>query len=242
MRRATIAFAAVAAMSAAQPIAAQEFERGPIRGGAGGMFIVALPVGDFRSHIDNGVGLGFDGHFNITRNGALRLRADAGFILYGHETREDICFSNTVGCRVRLDLTTSNSIFFAGAGPEVMLPSGYIRPYLNAGVGLSYFSTDSNLSGVNSGESIGHTTNLDDAVLALTGGGGVYVPFQIKHTPISLDLSARYHRNGTVEFLREGDITDNADGTIAFTPRRSEADLVTLQLGVSIGIRGKSAR
>jgi opacity protein-like surface antigen len=240
MRRATIAFAAVAVVFAAQPIMAQEFEPGPIRGGAGGGFIVAFPVGDFRNHIDEGVGFGFDGHFNITRRGALRLRADAGFILYGHESREDICFSNTVGCRVRLDLTTSNSIAYGSIGPEVMLPYGLLRPYLNAGVGFSYFSTDSNISGVNSGESVGHTTNLDDAVLALTGGGGLYVPFQIKHTPVSIDVSARYHRNGTVEFLREGDIIDNPDGTIAFTPRRSEADLVTFQFGVSVGIRGKS--
>ena len=240
MRLATIPFTALCTLTALPSLNAQELDRplGPVRGGAGGMFVVALPVGEFRNHIDQGVGFGLDAHFNVVSNGAVRLRLDAGFLQYGHESRE-VCFSSTVGCRVRLDLTTSNSIMYAGFGPELMLPSGFIRPYVNGGLGASYFVTESNLSGDDSGESFGRTVNLDDVVFAVTGGGGLYVPFRTRNTPWSIDLSARYHHNGTVRFLREGDIQDNPDGSIAFTPRRSAADLVTLQLGFSIGIRGR---
>ena len=38
-------------------------------------------------------------------------------------------------------------------------------------------------------------------------------------------------------YLREGDIHDNPDGSISFRPTRTRADLVTLQLGVSVGLR-----
>ena len=52
---------------------------------------------------------------------------------------------------------------------------------------------------------------------------------------ILLDLGAEYHRNGVAEYLREGDIVDNPDGTITILPNRSEANVVTLRIGVSMG-------
>ena len=211
---------------------------GPVRGGAGGTLIVALPTGELADHIDGGVGAAFNGHFNLVSSGALRLRLDGGFIQYGHETRE-VCFSNTVGCRIRLDLHTENNIAFGSIGPELAFPSGPVRPYVNAGIGFSYFATSSRLDGVNDEESFADTQHLDDGSLAFTSGGGLYIPVSVKNTPVAIDLSARYHRNGTVSYLREGDIHDNPDGTISFTPLRTRADLVTLQLGVSVGIRSK---
>jgi hypothetical protein len=53
----------------------------------------------------------------------------------------------------------------------------------------------------------------------------------------SSDLGVRYHGNGEVEYLKEGDIQDNPDGTITITPTRSEANLLTFQIGVQIGTR-----
>jgi hypothetical protein len=38
-----------------------------------------------------------------------------------------------------------------------------------------------------------------------------------------------------VEYLREGDITDNPDGSVTITPTRSDANLVSFQLGLAIG-------
>jgi len=42
-----------------------------------------------------------------------------------------------------------------------------------------------------------------------------------------------------MQYLRKGDIHDNPDGSISFAPRVSEADFVTVQLGVSVGFRAK---
>ncbi len=55
-------------------------------------------------------------------------------------------------------------------------------------------------------------------------------------TPVALDLGARYHRNGVMEYLTEGDIEDNPDGSITLYPNRSEANYIAYRLGISIGI------
>jgi hypothetical protein len=209
---------------------------GAVRGGAGGTFILALPTGELASEIDAGPGIAFNGHYGLVRSGALRLRVDLGFVQYGNEERE-VCFSATVGCRIVLDLHTENNIAFGGIGPELALTSGPLRPYVNAGVGFSYFETASRLDGADDSESFARTRHISDTGLAFTGGGGFYVPLRLGRTPIALDLGARYHRNGTISYLREGDIHDNPDGTISFTPTRTAANLVTVQLGVSVGLR-----
>ena len=208
----------------------------PIRGGAGGTFIVALPTGELARQIDAGPGIAFNGHYGLIRSGALRLRVDLGFVQYGNEERE-VCFSATVGCRIRLDLHTENNIAYGGVGPELALTNGPLRPYVNAGIGFSYFETASRLDGVSDDDSFGRTRHMSDTGVAFTSGGGFYVPLRLGRTPIALDLGARYHRNGTISYLREGDIHDNPDGTISFTPTRTPANLVTVQLGVSVGLR-----
>jgi hypothetical protein len=173
----------------------------------------------------------------VQRGGAFALRADGGFIVYGSETRR-VCFSETVGCRILLDLTTTNSIGYLNIGPQLMLPDGPVRPYVNAAIGGSYFGTSSSVDGVDGNDdAFANTTNFDDITLAWTGGGGLLISLSRGRTPVLLDLGVRYHGNGEVEYLKEGDIQDNPDGTITITPTRSEANLLTFQIGVSIGAR-----
>jgi hypothetical protein len=56
---------------------------------------------------------------------------------------------------------------------------------------------------------------------------------------VLLDLGVKYHGNGEVEYLKKGDIVDNPDGTITITPTRSQANLLTFQIGVQIGASRK---
>ncbi|MEX2283803.1 MAG: hypothetical protein WEE89_15060 [Gemmatimonadota bacterium] len=233
MRLHTMSLLAAAALAVALPVDAQQ--NGRVVGGAGAVFLVGLPTGELAEQIDVGAGIGFNGHYFLVPSGAFRLRVQGGFIQYGSETHE-ACFSNTVGCRVRVDVNTANSIAFGSIGPELAFTSGYIRPYINAGIGASYFETASSIDGTDDSQSLGTTRHLQDTGLSITGGGGLYVPLSIRSVPLSLDLSARYHRNGTMQYLRKGDIQDNPDGSISFTPNRTEADFVTVQLGVSVGI------
>lgn len=238
MKRYTGVMVAVAVLTAAPGVAfGQEEPLKPVTAWVGLNAIAGLPTGEFKDYIDAGAGLNANVVWPVKHESPLALRADLGFLVYGSETKR-VCFSNTVGCRVQLDLTTTNSIFFGNIGPQLMVPTGSVRPYVNAGIGYSYFSTSSDVSGTNSSEeNFASTTNFDDGTFAWTAGGGVLVRLSSGKTPVSLDLGARYLSNGSVEYLKEGDIQDHEDGSITITPTRSEANLLTINLGVSIGIR-----
>ncbi|MEX1183290.1 MAG: hypothetical protein WEF86_08630 [Gemmatimonadota bacterium] len=201
----------------------------------------ARPSGEFLDYVQHGGGLNVGVVWPVRAGGVFALRADGGFIVYGSETKR-VCFSTTVGCRVQLDLTTTNSIAYGNIGPQLMVPSGPVRPYANAAAGFSYFGTTSEVEGSNEqDEPFASSTNFDDVTFAWAAGGGVLIPLSSGRTPILLDLGARYHGNGEVEYLKEGDITDNPDGSITYDPTRSEANLWTFQIGVSVGIRPGAA-
>jgi hypothetical protein len=197
--------------------------------------LYARTVGEFSDYVEHGGGLNFNVVFPITTGSPLALRADAGFIVYGSETRE-VCFSTTVGCRIQLDLTTTNGIGYLNAGPQLMLPTGPVRPYVNGAIGFAYFGTSSSVQGTESNEDIASTTNFDDFAFAWNAGGGLLFLLGGRTNPISLDVSARYHGNGRVEYLKEGDIIDHPDGSITLLPTLSDGNLVTFQIGVSVGV------
>ena len=227
---------AALALPAAAPAAAQvmEPEQPPPVVYLGVQPLYALTVGEFSDFVTRGAGLDLYVVFPVRPASPLALRADGGFIVYGSETLP-VCFSGTVGCRVRLDLTTTNSIAFLNAGPQLMMPTGRLRAYVNGAAGLAYFGTTSSVAGSGNDQTFASTSNFDDVTFALSGGGGVQVLLGSGRTPILLDLGVRYHGNGRVEYLREGDITDNPDGSLTITPTRSEANLVSFQLGVTVG-------
>ena len=54
--------------------------------------------------------------------------------------------------------------------------------------------------------------------------------------PVFLDVGADYHHNGTATYLREGDIVDQPDGSVVIYPRRTDANLWSFRVGVSVGI------
>ena len=72
--------------------------------------------------------------------------------------------------------------------------------------------------------------------LAYGGGAGLYIPVRRGHSPISIDAGLAYRRNGRADYLLEGGIEDNPDGSITLDPIRSDTDLLTFHIGVSVGI------
>lgn len=225
----------VFAVSAA-PVRAQDLR--PIRARAGGAFTIAVPTGEFADYV--GTGWGVNGHFTLglAGEGALGLRFGAGFVNYGNETKT-VCLSQTVGCRITVDLTTSNNIAYANLGPELAVPVGPLQPYVNLSAGFSYFATMSSVKGTGniSGDNFANTTNFDDVTFAWQAGTGLRIALPVERTPVAIDIGVRYHTNGEAEYLREGGIVDNPDGSITLHPIRSEANLLTINIGVTAGIR-----
>jgi len=235
---------AIVALAAAGIPAALTAQAGPVRRsesshprGYGDInFAVSQPLGDFDDFIGEGFGVTGGFVWNLDRARVFGIRVEGGFVEYGNETI-GVCL---VSCRVPIDIKTSNDIVFGGIGPQITVPSGPLRPYLNATAGVSYFYTHSSVSGDDDYDEVFDTTNHDDLVFALTGGGGFLIPLSMGRTPILLDLGATFHRNGEATYLRKGSIRDFPDGSIRITPIRSDANFITYRFGISIGVPPRS--
>lgn len=219
----------------------RSFAKRPSGAYAGASFNYARPQGEFRDFVDQG--FGGDVHFIYQpgARGILGLRLDAGFLNYGNETMR-VPLSSSIGGRITVDVNTSNNIAFVGLGPQIGLPDGRFRPYVGGFAGFTYLFTESSVEGRDDDQAFARTTNYDDATFSYGGRAGLYVPLSHGASPVSLDLGVVYMNSGEAEYLREGDIEDLPNGTIAFTPSRSDTDLLTFRVGVTVGIPKSDGR
>jgi hypothetical protein len=226
--------AALAAAALVPSAAAAQDSVGP-RSFVGLSFVAADPVGDLEAFFDQGFGAQLDGSWVMTADRRVRLRADLGFLVYGYE-RIRYCYTVPIGCRIEADLKTTNNIVYFGLGPELALAAGALEPYVYGTTGVSYFATISSFD--DRGPDWAETTNYSDVVMAWRLGGGLRMRLDRGPRPVSLDFGVERHQNGIVSFLTEGDIVDNPDGSITLFPNRSDANLMTFRVGVSIGVGG----
>jgi len=206
-------------------------------GWAGGGLALALPVGEFSNYVKAGGGANGFVAWKLAADGAASIRVDGTFLIYGSETRRLPLAPSGPLALVNVDVTTSNLIVNLGIGPQLTATRGAIRPYVNGAVGFSYFGTSSSVRGTHDVEPFATSTNFDDFTFALRGGGGLWILLSSRRTPVSLDLSAHYIRNGRVSYLREGSITFDLTGTPIYHPIESETNFWLVQAGVSVGLQ-----
>jgi hypothetical protein len=216
------------------PLSSQEEWFPPPRAHVGMNLIAGDPVGEFDQFVGAGFGADFFGRLPMDPRGVLSMRADIGFLIYGHESQR-VCIGG-VGCRVEARLQTDNGIYFGGIGPELAIPTRFARPYVHAFMGFAYFNTSSSLDDSWGGESLFETENFGDGGFSWGLGGGLEWNLKRGRSPIDLNFGVRYHHHGVMEYLTKGDIIDNPDGSITLYPVVSEANLMTYRLGISIGI------
>ena len=215
------------------------YDEYPTGGFFGGSFTVAQPQGEFGDYVESGFGGDLNYIHSLDRDGWLSLRVDAGLAIYGYESYT-VPLSETVGGRLLVDVSTSNNIAWIGVGPQIGVPDGRLRPYVNGFAGYSLLWTSTSVSGSNDyyydDEPFASTTNYDDWSFSYGAGAGLYIPVRGGPKPVSIDLGMRYHNNGQAEYLREGDIVDHPDGSISLFPVQSDTDLLTFHIGVSVGL------
>lgn len=228
---ASTALAVVAGIGNAQQTVVFREPSFPSRFTLGGDAVMVQPKGEFANNINRGWGFNGTGLFRVDEKGYVQLRLDGGIAQYGRETKR-IPFNPITG-RIELKVETTNVIGWAGFGGQLQIPDGPFRPYVNGSVAYTDFSTESSLTGSDGSDSGLSTQNQHDGSHAWIYGTGVNIPFGKKFTSGMLNLGARYYRGGTAAYLKKGDIIDNPDGTISFTPRRSKTDMVIWQLGAS---------
>jgi hypothetical protein len=197
----------------------------PIGGGV--RAINAQPIGEFKNYVETGWGLGGDFRWFPGTQEVLSLRTDAALLIYGRQTTRE-CFGT--GCRITIDITTSNNIFSGLVGPELQAPSGPIRPYVNAMAGWTVFWTESHADGQNSNDNVFQTTNMRDNLFTSAVGGGVRIPLGEK---VKLDVNARRNFNGRARYLTRDSFGDGTNTTPLV--RQSEVNMWTYAIGVSFG-------
>ena len=204
---------------------------GPSRFSFGADGLMSQPKGEFASNVGRGWGFVLNGMYRIDYKGYLTIRADVGGVQYGTE-RKDASFLGITG-RVALDLETTNNIAWGAIGPQIMIPDGPFRPYANAAIAYTDFSTTSTLSDPFGQFQSISTQNAHDGSHAWIFGSGFQIPFG---TSGAFNVGGKYYYGGRATYLTKGDITDNPDGSITLHPRNSKTDMVLWQIGFSLAI------
>jgi hypothetical protein len=234
-----IASAVVGLLTLSSPLAGQEARATALgstttipRWHVGAALEVGQPVGDFKQQVSNAVGL--QAHFllRLDRRGSTALRLQGGWLNYGHESQQ-VCLGATPGCRIEANVSTTNNIFSLSVGPEFSVPLGVFRLYGHGLVGVSRFSTLSALGGGILPDFVAADQNFGEAGIFWSGGGGIQMSIN-KHA--SLDFGVAYQGHGRREYLTEGGITDNPDGSLNFDVKRSAADLFAIRIGFSTAL------
>jgi opacity protein-like surface antigen len=201
------------------------------RGSAGGGLMVAVPVGEFGNHISIAGGLDLFGALSLDRSGALSLRLDGSWLAYDHV--RDAGYVSSPYYSIPVDLNTTSYIASLRAGPQLTLGQGALRLYGFGLGGVSYFATETSAGGCGC-DSFGSITQYDDVTAAWEAGGGLQIKLGRGHTPVLLDLGARYLHNGRVTYLPARSLSG---GATVLRPIESEANVMIYQLGVTVGLR-----
>lgn len=194
---------------------------------------IGQPVGAFKRHVNNAVGVQAHVLLRLDRHGLASIRLQGGWLNYGHESQRT-CVGTTPGCRIAVDVTTANGILSLGVGPHVAFPLGPLRTYAYSLIGVSRLATVSGLGGGILPNVVAGDENFGDTGLSWSGGLGIQVPLQRNTT---IDLGMAYQGNGRRDYLVEGGVTDNPDGSLAFDIKRSHADLYAIRIGVTTAWR-----
>ena len=193
-------------------------------------FVAAKPIGEMGTLVDQGFGVETSGGIPMAAGGHLRMRVDLGVVIYGWEE----VFYCDFTCRVGSEVTTTNSILYATVGPEIVFARGDIEPYVHAGAGLSVFATSSNMDDEYGYGPYMETTNYSDTVLRWRYGGGLRVRAGSR---TFVDFGVEKVDNQVANYLTEGDVVDQPDGSVLLYPNRSDADLMSFRVGVSFVLR-----
>jgi hypothetical protein len=221
-------------LAVAVPAGAQRHGLREVRDiGTGGInLVVAVPVGELRRNIDVAGGVDLFGALNLGRGSPVALRFDGSYLLYGHDSRI------VTQPYYPLAINTTYSIATFGVGPQLTFGTGPVKVYGFGTFGASYISARSSYRVDGCGcETFSSATDFDDWTAALQTGGGLLVMLRNRHTPIALDLGARYLYNGDAWYVSPGDVVPQPNGNVFIYPVHSRADLVMLHVGVSVGIR-----
>jgi hypothetical protein len=199
----------------------------------GGDLVYARPYGEFGENVKQGFGLSAHGIMGYAKS-PLKLRVDVNYLNYGNKSTRSAWSSPFFG-PYWIDKTTRNNIFSMSVGPQLMVPTGPFRPYVNAQVGFSRYYTETSLDGVESTLFNTTRTEANNVKLSYGGGTGVYIRLGSRSSSVMLHLGGQYLISGRTTYLTRDDIhPDESTGLITTTPRTTDVRYLTYRAGVTI--------
>ena len=221
-----LAFASL--LLVAGPLSAQRSALREVRssGGSGGgvSLMIVQPVGQFKQFVNGGAGVGLAAVPALDRDGVVGLRLEGELLAYGY-TSEPVTLAGG-GYAIPAQAQTWSFIASAQAGPQLTFGDGPAHLYGFLTGGIVDFATTTSLQS-DCGCDIASYGDGHDLALAWQAGGGMLFALGRGRHPASLDLGARYLRNGAVTY---GTTTS---GSLQFV--RSEANAVVYHIGVAFG-------
>jgi len=243
----TLILAGALLLSARLPAHAQIIQApppGPAQGAArysvGIAANVGQPLGDFAQNVGTAWGLDGFGTLGLDSHGIVSLRAQLGWLQYSSKD-ETFWVQSGLGL-FELESVTKSGVLTLGAGPQIMAPSGNVRPYVAGTIGFSRFSTETAInvpaSQSNSGttEQLDHQTVSSDFILSLTGTAGIAFHLSFLGNSALADLGVRYHHNGLARYVSSDGVQYDGNGNATITPTTSDANFLTYRLGIVIPI------
>jgi hypothetical protein len=206
-------------------------------------FATGLPQAEFRDNLD-AAGFGVAGYYGYIIPGSpVRVGAHFGYLIYGHEEREEP-FSTTIP-DVFVDVETSNNIVLGHLLLRVTPTAGLLRPYGEGLLGLQHLFTETEIHSQGDDETIAESSNWSDTAFSYGLGGGLQVeaaaPGSIDNQGdgprvrrLLVDAGVRYLYGGEADYLKKGSIHRSADGRVAYHLMTSRTDLLLICLGVSV--------
>ena len=204
----------------------------------GAAFMGGRPVGEFRNEENGGFGGEATLGFQLFRRQPLVLRGSAGGMQYHavkargyQETCDETgCWLEEVEYNAR-----SHNMWYAYAGPEIMATDGTVRPFAFAMVGRNFFRSQANFKpttpfGEEFSQTLFSSNNFSTAY-----GAGIRSIVSKSGRDIGIELSARVNRNADAEYLTERGVVENPDGSITVAPRRGQAHVLGIYVGVWVG-------
>lgn len=234
MRRLPLALTTfvVALLAGPRPAAAQHE--------ASAALLISDPRGEFDDHTDTGFGLGATYLYALHPSRAISIGATGSFMNYGNTDRE-VPLSTTIP-DIRVEVETSNNMFFLQGALQVKAPAGLVQPYALATGGFGFFATTTTLKDRLTEEQILSDTNQSDGTWVYGAGGGAQIRVwtgearagDSEPSRAYVDLGARWLRGGEVEYLTEGSlVTDDGEFDIDERLVNSEIELVEYRIGVT---------
>jgi len=208
---------------------------------AGINLLVAVPQNEFSKNVKNvGFGVGVEGLLFFGNSSVpFGVGLDLGFMNYGNENLNVPLSTTLPGVTVNLDRTNNLANFHLLF--QITTNGKVARPYLDLLFGGNYLYTESKVTEESEGKDIATSQNLSDYAWSYGFGGGmmfrIYEPDQADMPAFGslfLDLKVRYLRGTEAEYLTEGSIVGNPDGTVTLHTSKSKTDMIQIQAGVKV--------